>query len=72
MKTDWEQEAVNLLKAELARRGLTYEDLRVALLELGIEKTTRNLTKTISQGKFSFVFFLQCAKAIGLEKIQLK
>ena len=72
MKTEWEKEALNLLKAELARRGLSYEDLRLALLALGIEKSTSNLTKTISLGKFSFAFFLQCAKAIGLEKIQLK
>lgn len=72
MKTNWEKEASNLLKAELTRRGLNYEDLRLALTKLGIEKSTHNLTKTINLGKFSFSFFLQCAKAIGLSKIQLE
>ena len=71
MKTDWEKKASNLLKAELARRGLNYEQLRLALIELGVEKSTPNLTKTINLGKFSFSFFLQCAKAIGINKIPL-
>jgi len=71
MKTDFEKMASNLLKAEIARRGLNYEDLRLALEKLGIEKSTHNLTKTINLGKFSFAFFLQCAKAIDLNKLQL-
>lgn len=71
MKTSWEEEATNLLKAELTRRGINYEALRIALLEIGVEKSAQNINKTINLGKFSFSFFLQCAKAIGLEKIQL-
>ena len=71
MKTDWEKEATNLLKAELARRGLSYDDLRLALAQLGIKKSTQNLNKTINLGKFSFAFFLQCAKAIGLDEVRL-
>lgn len=71
MKTDFEKMASNLLKAEIARRGLNYEDLRLALEKLGIKKTTQNLNKTINLGKFSFSFFLQCAKAIDLNKLQL-
>lgn len=72
MKTDWEKMASNLLKAEMTRRGVNYDDLRLALAKLGIEKSTHNLTKTINLGKFSFAFFLQCAKAIGLDKLQLE
>ena len=72
VKTEWEKKATNLLKAELARRGLSYEDLRIALAKLGIEKTPININKTINQGKFGFDFFLQCAEAIDLEKLQLK
>ena len=71
MKTAWEKEASNLLKAELTRRGLSYEDLRLALAKLGIDKSTQNLIKTINLGKFSFAFFLQCAKAIELDRILL-
>ena len=71
MKNDWENRASNLLKAEIARRGLSYDDVRLRLAKLGIEKSTHNLTKTINLGKFPFSFFLQCAKAIKLDKVQL-
>jgi hypothetical protein len=71
VKTDWEKQASNLLKAELTRRGIGYEALRVALAEIGIEKTAANINKTINGGKFSFAFFLQCSKAVGLEKVIL-
>lgn len=69
---NWEKEASNLLKAELTRRGIAYEELRLKLEEIGIKKSTHNITKTINLGKFSFAFLLQCAKAIGLNKIQLE
>lgn len=72
MKTDWEKMAANLLKAEMTRRGINYDNLRLALATLGIEKSKNNLTKTINLGKFSFAFFLQCAKAIGLDKLPLE
>ncbi|PIR10211.1 MAG: hypothetical protein COV52_09640 [Gammaproteobacteria bacterium CG11_big_fil_rev_8_21_14_0_20_46_22] len=70
-KTDWETQAANFLKAELTRRGINYDELRQALEKLGIQKTTNNITVTINRGKFSFAFLLQCAKAIGINKLQL-
>lgn len=71
MKDNWENKASNLLKAELARRGLGYEELRMALEKIGVTKSASNINKTINLGKFSFPFFLQCAEAIGLDSIQL-
>lgn len=70
-KNAWEQQATNLLKAEMARRGFSYEDLQLALKKVGIEKSLGNLRKTINLGKFSFAFFLQCAHVIGLNKLHL-
>ncbi|WP_028389228.1 DUF6471 domain-containing protein [Legionella fairfieldensis] len=70
-KTDWDKQATQLLRAELIKCGLTYDDLRANLETLGIHKTTNNLTKTICGGRFSFAFFLQCAKAMGLKKLQI-
>ena len=43
---DWDKQACNLLKSELARRGLSYEDLRLALEQIGVHKTKNNITKT--------------------------
>lgn len=73
MSTDikWQRQATNLLKAELARKGMGYDELREALKNIGVDKTTNNINVTINRGTFSFSFFLQCAEAIQIEKIQL-
>lgn len=70
LKNEWEDEAAKIVKAELARRGLSYEDLRLALEKIGVQKSTHNVAKTINLGKFSLAFFLQVAKAIGLNRLQ--
>ena len=70
-KTGWEKKSSNLLKTELVKRDLNYEDLRQALEKIGIQKTVHNLTKTINLGKFPFAFFLQCALAIGIKNLRL-
>lgn len=70
-KTIWEKKATNLLKAELARQGLSYKDLESALAKIGIKQTAENLNKTINLGKFRFALFLQCAEAIGLKELRL-
>jgi hypothetical protein len=41
----------------MVRQGLTYEGLVKLLEEIGFGITPRSLTKKISWGTFSFVFF---------------
>ena len=62
----WEIEARRILKSELARAGVGYKTLVVRLAALGVEESESNLSNKIARGKFSFVFFLQCMKAIGV------
>ncbi|MFC3179118.1 DUF6471 domain-containing protein [Undibacterium amnicola] len=62
---DWENEARRIVKAELARRGMTYERLAKRLKTIGINETERSIANKMSRGTFSFIFFLQCMKAIG-------
>lgn len=69
-RTGWEEQSSNLLKAEIKRRGLSYDDLRIALEKVGIKKSTPNLNKTINSGKFAFSFFLQCVSAIGIKTLR--
>ena len=64
MKLDWKKLATNFLKAELARRGLTYEQLQKKLLALGVKETASNINVKINRGTFSFIFFLQVMQAI--------
>jgi oligoribonuclease NrnB/cAMP/cGMP phosphodiesterase (DHH superfamily) len=62
---NWENEARRIVKAELARRGFTYERLAKRLKTIGINETERSIANKMSRGTFSFVFFLQCMQAIG-------
>ena len=68
---NWNLEAKNLLRAELRRRGVTYENLHEYLSNMGIEETVANLRNKISRGTFTTAFFLQCLAAIGADRMSL-
>lgn len=69
---DWELEAKQVLKAELARCGVTYKALVKRLEAMGIEDNEAAIANRISRGKFPFAFFLQCMKAIGVGEVDLR
>jgi hypothetical protein len=69
--TDWEAEAKRLLKAELARSGVSYKMLAVKLEALGVNDSEAAIANRISRGKFSFVFFLQCMRALGVDEVRV-
>jgi len=62
-----EAEAGRILKAAIARRGLTYDRLSAALQRTGVMETERSIANKISRGTFQFAFVLQCLRAMGLE-----
>jgi 3-mercaptopyruvate sulfurtransferase SseA len=68
---DWESEVKGLLKAEVKRRNLTYEQLAVKLAEIGVHDSARNIINKINRGTFSAVFFVQCLRAMGCDTIRL-
>ena len=67
--TDWQGEVKGMLKAEIKRRNMTYEQLSAKLAEIGVHETTDNLRVKISRGGFSAVFFVQCLRAIGCRSL---
>lgn len=69
---DWDALAKRVLKAELARAGLTYKMLANRLEDLGIEDSDAAIANRISRGKFSFAFFLKCMAAIGVTELDLR
>lgn len=71
MKSDWNKLAANVLKAELKRRGITYDQLQTKLSALGVAEPAANIRVKVSRGAFQFAFFLQCAAAIGLKNLRL-
>jgi hypothetical protein len=68
----WEDEARRILKAELVRKGFKYKHLASSLRGIGIELTERSIKNRMSRGTFSFVFFLQCMKAIGAKSVSFE
>jgi hypothetical protein len=68
---DWSQKVKGILKAEIARRHLTYADLAQRLSEVGVKETDVNIRNKIARGGFSAVFFVQCLMAIGAHTIHL-
>ena len=60
-----------MLKAEIKRRNMTYEQVLARLAEMGVHETPTNLRTKISRGGFSAVFFVRRSKAIGCETVRL-
>ena len=67
---DWNKLASNILKAELKRRNIGYEQLANMLGEIGINETQASITNKLRRGTFQFAFFLQCAAAIGISTLR--
>ena len=70
-RTDWEEMAKGLLRAEMARKGTTYAQLVEKLAGIGIADNERNLRNKVSRGKFTAGFFLQCLTALGCSQLRL-
>lgn len=68
---EWEDKVKRLLKAELARKGMTYADLVGKLADIGVMDSEPNIRNKISRGKFTAVFLIQCLEAIGASSLRL-
>jgi len=62
---DWNDKVKRLLKSEIVRRGITYEQLVVLLADIGVEETKASIDSKMSRGTFSAAFLIQCLVAIG-------
>lgn len=63
---DWTKQARGILKAELARRNVSYKQLVKALERIGVDETAHSVAQKLSRGTFSFQFFLQCAASLRI------
>lgn len=68
---EWSSRARNLLKAELARSGVGYDELVRRLDAIGVKESYKGLAAKINRGTFSFVFFVQCMTALGVKTVRL-
>lgn len=70
-QTEWAADAKRLLRAEMTRRGISYEALAEKLATLGVDDSVVNLRNKVARGKFSAVFLLQCLEAMGCRTLRL-
>jgi len=68
----YEEQAKNILKGELKRRGITYAALAEKLKAKGAHESERNLANKISRGSFTAAFFMMCMDAIGVRQVTLE
>ncbi|MGB1581788.1 MAG: DUF6471 domain-containing protein [Nevskiales bacterium] len=67
----WAKRAKAIVRAEMVRRDLTYQDLEQLLRRMGVEKTAGNLATRISSGAFGVQLFLQVMLAMGVRQIDI-
>lgn len=72
LNLEYEMRAKNLLKGELKRRGVTYEQLADKLTAMGVPENARNLNNKISRGGFTAAFLLQCLDALDARSLVLR
>ncbi len=72
MQDEWYRKAKSLIKAELAKKDINYEQLSGMLKDIGVDENKMNIANKLNRGKFSFSFALQIFKALGLKKLNLE
>ena len=68
----WNREAQQLLRALLARRGVSRKRLVVRLAEIGVTTTEAAIANRIYRGTPSLAFTLQVAAALDIEAIEVR
>lgn len=71
MERDWTAYTKGLLRAEMARRQITYKGLVEKLAAQGVSETEANLRNKISRGGFTAAFFVQALNAMGVTTLRL-
>lgn len=59
------------IRAEKARQGITFTELSSALLALGIDQTSTNLSTKVGRGNMSAQLFLAIMKVLNQQELSL-
>jgi Domain of unknown function (DUF6471) len=68
---EWAERAKRLVKAELKKADVTYDELAARLSSMGMPETKASVSNKISRGAFPTSFFLATMKAIGRDVVRL-
>lgn len=72
MDTDWHKLATTTIKVELTKANIGYEELVQRLATVGVQESYTGIAAKINRGTFSFMFFMQCMKAINKNQITVE
>jgi len=71
-EADFKKEASKIIKIELTKQDLDYEQLAQKMKDIGIDETKANIANKLHRGTFSFAYALSIFKALGLKKLNLE
>jgi hypothetical protein len=64
---DYDAEAKNLLRAQMASKGVSLAQLAELLIEDGVKQNAGPLSNKINRGRCPLAFFIRCLKVMGLD-----
>lgn len=67
----YQDKAKGILRAEIKRRNMNYEQVAEKLAEMGVKDTAKNISNKIARGSFTAGFFVMCLEAIGAQTVRL-
>lgn len=70
-KTEWEEYATGLIKAEIAKKNISLIELSKRLELIGVYTTPMNISNKIKRGSFSVTFFLQVLTTLECQNLSL-
>lgn len=68
---NWKDYTKGILKAELAKRNISYTELAQMLGDRGIEESPQNISNKIARGTFGAIFMIQVLDVINCDQLQL-
>lgn len=69
---EWQTRVSGLLRAEVARRNLSYRELVEKLAEIGVNESESNIANKLARGTFTAAFLVQCLDAMGCRVLRLR
>lgn len=72
IEEEWREAVRSLLRAELKRQNLTYEDVAQRLRSIGVNETAVSVRNKISRGTFPATFFVQFLKVLDVQLIPFR
>lgn len=69
---EWSDKARRLVKAELKRADVTYDELARRLTKNGMLETKASIANKLSRGQFPATFLLATLKVIGCQSVRME